>query len=332
MLWCADCCNKRVWKRKKIYKWESRFIKGKKVEIMKVFSVVLLILSVFSCRASDPGKRHVSPAGIAPVVVPVIPSGLSFAGEQVPLQNYDTRESMEEELSVTMYMHSRTMKSLRTMERYFTMIEPILEKNGIPDDFKYLAVAESNLDPEAYSPAKAAGLWQIMASTATELGLEVNNSVDERYQIEKATEAACKYLQKAYERFGTWTMAAASYNVGMAGVARRIASQNISSFYDLLAPSETMRYVFRILSFKIVSAEPKAYGFMIGAEDYYKPYEYTVIEVKDAKIDWTKLAQDNGTNYKILRELNPWIRGYEHVNRLGKTYRVKIPVKDFRTK
>ena len=296
------------------------------------FPAVLLGVCSFhvaSCQVSDLPAYNTGE--VASVIIPPIPGKLSFASENVPLDYYDTRESLEEDLAVTMYMHSKTLKTLRATKRYFPVIEPILEKYGVPADFKYLAVAESGLDPEAYSPAKAAGLWQILATTGKEYGLEVGTGVDERYDVEKSTIAACKYLKKAYERFGSWTLAAASYNAGMAGISRRMASQGEQNYYDLFLPTETMRYIFRILSFKLVERDPSAYGFYIDPEQYYEPYRYAVVEVSDRKINWSDVAHQYGTNYKLLRELNPWIRGYQHDNVSGKTYKVKIPEANFRT-
>lgn len=265
------------------------------------------------------------------VVVPPVPEKLDFAGESVPTANFDTRESLYEECGVSMYMHSRTLNALRASKRYFAIIEPILKENGIPDDFKYMAMAESSLNPEAYSAARAAGLWQIMSSTATDNKLEVNDYVDERYHIEKATRVACKYIKEARERFGSWTMAAASYNLGMAGLAKRVGIQKTADYYDLWLPAETMRYMFRILSLKLASEDPEAYGFRIDDEDYYLPFVTRDVTVSGTDIDWVKVAHDNGTDYKILRELNPWIREYKHPNKTGKSYTVKVPAPGMRT-
>lgn len=291
------------------------------------------LISAVSCSAGMPQNNTevISiPANIAPVVIFETPEKLDFAGELVPINNFDIKESYQEEMGVTMYMHSRTMSTLRASNRYFSIIEPILEENGIPQDFKFVAVAESSLNPESYSTAKAAGLWQLLSSTATEAGLEVNSDIDERYHIEKSTEVACKYFKRAKERFGSWTMAAASYNVGIAGLARRAENQGEKEYYNLFLPTETMRYVFRILTFKSLASNPPAYGFSLSSDDYYKPFTYKEIEVNSPKIMWSDIAKANGTNYKILRELNPWIRSYEYTNKLGKTYKVKVPIQGMR--
>lgn len=294
----------------------------------QLFLVLLLTLTFTSCLSGNKGISEVSNKlsdKVSNVVAPAIPIKLIFAGEKVPLENYDTRESLAEDLSVTMYMHSRTMNSMRNTKRYFAMIEPLLEQAQIPADFKYLAIAESNLNPEAYSYAKAAGLWQILATTGKEHGLEINSTVDERYNVEKSTAVAIKYLKRAKKRFGSWTMAAASYNVGMAGLARRAKSQQESNYYDIFLPTETMRYVFRILTFKIIDKNPTYYGFKLTEKDYFSVYDYEIVNVTGRNIDWTALAKKHNTNYKLLRELNPWIRNYSHPNSSNKTYKVKIP-------
>lgn len=303
------------------------------IHTKRLLFIVLLgfVVNIASCQNSTVNNNNISVDEHPIVVIPNIPDRLDFAGEKVPLDNYDTMESLEEDMSVTMYMHSRTLKTLRSAKRYFSVVEPILKEMGIPEDFKYLAMAESGLNPEAYSSAKAAGLWQILSTTGKEYGLEVGTTVDERYDIEKSTRAACKYLKKAYEKFGSWTLAAASYNAGMSGVSRRVDIQKAQSYYDTFLPSETMRYVFRILSFKIVEQSPKSYGFMIDEDKYYKTYEYKVVDVSDKNIIWSDVAKKHGTNYKILREMNPWIRDYTHANVLGKKYKVKIPVEGFRS-
>ena len=267
----------------------------------------------------------------AAVLVPHLPTSLDFAGEEVPLDNFDTRESLRRELMTTMYLHSRTMQTLLATTRYFPMIEPILEKYGIPEDFKYLCMAESGLNPNARSGAGAAGLWQLMPAVGRSYGLETGSNIDERYHIEKSTEAACKHLLSAYERFGNWTMAAAAYNLGETGLATRRGKQRTEGYYDLWLPEETMRYLFRILAFKLLTENPAAYGYVIARSDYDQPLtDYREVQINDAKIDWSAFAAANGTTYKMLRELNHWIRSYEYVNSKQKTYTVKVPGDGFR--
>ena len=265
------------------------------------------------------------------VVIPSVPTFLEFAGERVPLENFDTRESLQRELLVTSYMHSSTLRALLHTKRYFAIIEPILEANGVPNDFKYLAMAESGLNPDAVSAARAAGLWQIMAGTGRDYGLLVGSEVDERYDIEKSTEVACKYLLEAYEEFGSWTLAAAAYNLGKAGVRKRIDKQGVTNYYDAFMPEETLRYIFRILSFKLIVENPSFYGCLIQSRDYYPVlYNYTEISIDDAQIDWSKVARENGTTYKMLRQLNHWIRDYEYSNTARRKLTVKIPGPGFR--
>ena len=265
---------------------------------MKYLFCSLLVLASVSACAQPSGAPAPSSVSLAPVVVPALPQSLEFAGEAVPLDNYDTRESLLRELMSCMYLHSRTTLTLLATTRYFPVIEPIMKKYGIPDDFKYLCMAESGLDPNVRSGAGAAGLWQLMPVYAKSVGLLVGGDVDERYDVTKATEAACRYLADAYERLGSWTLAAASYNVGIAGVSRRLAKQGVDSYYDLFLPAETLRYVFRVLAFKLIAPDPAAYGFRIDPDDYYK--------------------------------LNHWIRDYDYDNKAGRSFVIKVPNRDFR--
>ena len=212
------------------------------------------------------------------------------------------------------------------------MIEPILKKYGIPDDFKYLCMAESGLDPDVRSGAGAAGLWQLMPPYAKSAGLFMSGGVDERYHIERATEAACKYLADAKARLGSWTLAAASFNAGIAGVSRRLEKQGVNSYYDLFLPDETMRYVFRVLAFKLIASDPETYGYRIAREDYYQPLtDYHEVTVDNAAIDWSAVARSNGTTYKMLRELNHWIRDYDYDNKARRSFVIKVPNGGFRT-
>lgn len=295
-----------------------------------------ILITAFLFAACTPNRAqttetHFETRDLAAIVIPELPEQLDFAGEPVPLDNFDTRESLQREMMITMYLHSRTMRTLLESRRYISIIEPILKKYGIPHDFIYLCIAESSLNPDVVSPAKAAGLWQIMSATGKEYGLEVGSTVDERFHIEKATEAACLYLKDSYARFDSWTVAAAAYNLGNTGVTTRMDKQSTKSYYDTFYPEETMRYVFRILSWKLMMEDPARYGFVISDGDYHKEFDsYTVVDVSDKEIVWADVAAENGTNYKMLRLLNNWIRDYTHKNPTGKTYKVKIPGKDFR--
>lgn len=286
-----------------------------------------LAVSVVACAQTPSDTLGVSVHnGFAQVEVPPLPARLDFAGEPVPMQNQDTRESLMREMLTTFYMHSRTLQTILASERYFAVIEPILAKYGVPDDFKYLCMAESGLNPEARSGAGAGGLWQLMPAYAKSAGLLVGDEVDERYHIEKSTEAACRYLIDAKRRLGSWTLAAAAFNAGVAGVSRRLEKQGVESYYDLFLPNETLRYVFRVLSFKLLMSDPAAYGYKIDKKEYYPLLPaYEEVTVDDPEIDWAAFAREHGTHYKQIRQLNPWIRDYDHANKAGRSYKVKIP-------
>lgn len=297
---------------------------------MKKIIVPLLFL-ICSCSQAQPSSLSTQ-MEIAPVSFAELPAQISFAGEAIPLEYGDVRESLNREMLAVLYMHSTTLQTLSRTTRYFPVIEPILKEYGIPEDFKYLAMTESSLNPNAASGAGARGMWQFMTSAAKDFGLETGENVDMRYNVEESTRAACKYLKRAYQKYGSWIMAAASYNMGMAGLSSRIHKQGVNSYFDLSLPEETMRYVFHIISYKILVADPAKYGYRMRDENYYKPYtNIKYIEVNHANIDWTKVALNNGTNYKILRILNPWIRSYSYANSAGKSYKVAVPTGNFRT-
>ncbi len=262
-----------------------------------------------------------------------LPSHVEFAGEQVPLDLPYVREAVDREILTTSSMHTSTMLTLRAMSRYFPVIEPILAEYGVPNDFKYLAMAESGLNPNAQSSAGAAGLWQFIKSAAKSYDLETGDNTDMRYNVEAATRAACRYLLEAYERFGSWTLAAASYNVGKAGVARRLETQGVDNYWDLYLPEETMRYVPRIISLMLVSSSPADFDFNLKEEDKFMPYKnFERVEISSTDIDWSKFAAEHGTNYRQLRILNPWIRSYEYKNAGETTYEVLVPTAEFKQK
>jgi membrane-bound lytic murein transglycosylase D len=252
------------------------------------------------------------------------PDTLYFAEERVPIENFDTRESFDREINTNAYRHSSTILLIKRSHRYFPIIEPILKEYGIPDDFKYIAVAESDLS-NAISPVRATGFWQFMEATAKEYGLEINKAIDERYHLEKSTIAACRYFLKSYDKFGNWTMVAASYNRGSSGINKQIDIQKESNYYDLLLPEETSRYIFRILSFKTIFSDPEEYGFHIPADHLYPPVEYTTLKVDTSVSSFAEFAQMHGTNYKILKGFNPWLRQPYLNNDSGKEYKIKIP-------
>ena len=252
------------------------------------------------------------------------PTELNLANETVPLEILDVREKLDRELLVNTYWQSQSLLFHKRASRWFPVIEPILKKNGVPDDFKYLAVIESGLT-NVVSPAGATGYWQFLKSTGRDYGLEINNEVDERYHVEKSTEAACKYLNDAYEKYGSWTLAAASYNMGMNGLDRQIERQKVSNYYDMLLNEETARYVYRILAVKEVLSKPAQYGFHFRPKDLYPTYQTKSVSVDSSVVDFAAFAQENEINYKILKILNPWLRESYLTNPAGKTYEIKLP-------
>jgi membrane-bound lytic murein transglycosylase D len=257
-----------------------------------------------------------------------IPDELNFAGEPMPLSDRDIYERMDRELLVNTYWQSNALLMFKRAKKYFPVIEPILAKHGIPEDFKYLAVIESGLT-NVVSPAGATGVWQIMPATGRENGLEVNDNVDERYNLEKATEVACKYLLKSKRDLGSWTLAAAAYNAGNAGVARRMKEQNVSSYYDLLLGEETGRYVFRIVALKEILTNPDKYGFNFRDKDLYNTVPTFKVEVDTSVTNLTKFAEKFDINYKVLKLHNPWLRDRHLVNKSRKKYVIDIPEKGY---
>jgi len=260
-----------------------------------------------------------------------IPDSMTFAGENVPLENFDTWESLDRELLVNTYFHSQTLLYLKKTTRYFPVIEPILKEYNIPDDFKYLPLVESGLS-NVVSPADAVGFWQWMEGTAREYGLEVNAEVDERYHLEKSTVAACKYLLKSYEKYQDWTLVAASYNNGRRGVDRQIERQDEMNYYDLLLNEETARYIFRILAIKLILEDPRKYGFYFEEDDLYQPIPCYKVAVDSSVSNFSEFAKSFNTNYKMLKFLNPWLRESYLSNKKGKSYQIKIPEEGGRTR
>jgi len=253
-------------------------------------------------------------------------SDLNLAGERVPLEKPDIKERMDRELLVNTYWQSNGLLLIKRANKYFPILEPLLQKYGLPDDFKYLAVAESALIDET-SSAGAAGMWHFMKATGKEYGLEINRNVDERYNIEKATKVAAEYLKKSKERLGSWTLAAAAYNAGNYGVEKRLKTQGVTSYYDALLPDETERYVFRIIALKEVLSNPKAYGFIFDENDLYTNPKTRTVQVDTVITNIANFAKSFGTNYKELKLHNPWLRENKLNNKSRKLYEIKIPVK-----
>ena len=248
---------------------------------------------------------------------------VSFAGEDVPLDDPEVRERLDRELTVNAYWQSSTIIMLKRANRFLPTIEKVLKEEAVPDDFKYLCMAESSLD-NVVSPAGAAGFWQFMKATGTQYGLLINAEVDERYNLENATRAACKYLRDAKDKSGSWTAAAASYNMGLAGVNKQQALQGETAYYHLLLNTETSRYVQRIVALKIIHQNQKDYGFYLNQEDLYPELKSNTQQVSGA-VNWVSFAKENNTSYKLLRIYNPWIRDYSLANKEKRTYDVKVP-------
>jgi hypothetical protein len=252
-----------------------------------------------------------------------LPEQIDFAGERTPLEINEVKERLDRELLVNTYWQSNALLLIKRTNKYFPIIEPILKEYGIPDDFKYLAVAESGLE-HVVSPAGATGFWQIMKGTAQDYGLEVNNNVDERYHIEKATRVACEYLKNSKERFGSWTLAAASYNAGNAGISRELKRQEVDDYYDLLLNPETSRYVFRIIALKHILSNAEDFGFHYEEKDLYKIEPVETVEIDSAVSDFVRFAEKFDMTYKTLKIHNPWLRDKHLDNYSKKVYKIKV--------
>lgn len=253
-----------------------------------------------------------------------LPKTLDFCGESVPLDRFYVRESLEREIIVNSYRHSNTILLLKRTTRWFPVIEPILKKNNLPEDFKYLAMIESDLT-NVVSPSKAVGFWQFLEGTGKQYGLEIYKEVDMRYNQELETQIACDFLKDLYAKFGSWTLSAAAYNCGGGKMSRSIEEQHVSSYYDLLLPAETERYIYRILAFKLITQNPEKYGFHISDEGWYQPLEYKTITVTETIEDLAQFAIDKGTNLKMLKYYNPWLRSNKLTISEGNSYQIKLP-------
>ena len=255
-----------------------------------------------------------------------LPSDLNLAGERVPIEKKDIRERMDRELLVNTYWQSNGLLLIKRANKYFPILEPLLKKHGLPDDFKFLALAESAFTDET-SSAGAAGIWHFMKRTGKEYGLEINKNVDERYHIEKSTKVAAAYLKKSKERFNSWTLAAAAYNAGNYGIHKQLEKQQVTNYYDALLANETERYIFRIIALKEVITNPKKYGFIFDNEDLYTHTKTRVIKVDTVISNITLFAKKFGITYKELKIHNPWLRENKLNNASRKLYEIKIPVK-----
>ena len=277
---------------------------------------IFITLMFAFTEKTDPAVRYYT----AP-----IPKQLSFAGEVVPLERWDVKESLDREVLFNYYNQANVLFLLKLANRYFPVIEERLKAAGVPEDFKYLCVAESNLLSGAKSKVGATGFWQFMDGTAPGYGLEVNSQVDRRQDIIASTDAATKYLKDAYQRFGSWTAAAASYNCGMGGYNGQATFQKTKYYYDLLLPEETNRYIFRILAFKHLMENAEELGFILKEEDMYPQIPYRSVQVTSSISNLADFARSNGTTYKMLRQMNPWLKGRSLTVKSGRSYEIKLP-------
>jgi membrane-bound lytic murein transglycosylase D len=287
------------------------------------FSITLFFADNTANANSSPNEDF--PQGYK-IISPEIPAYLEFAGEKIPTENFEVFERMEREFLSNTYWHSATILAIKRANRWFPIIEPILKKNNLPDDFKYLCVAESNLE-NVISPAGATGFWQFMKPAGEKYGLEINSQVDERYDVEKSTEAACKYLNDSYNMFGSWITAAASYNMGQDGIEEQQGRQKSNNYFNLVLNSETSRFVARIVSLKYILQSPEKYGFDITEEKKYKPLAYDEVTLDSSVTDMADYANTLGVNYFILKMYNPWLRDNALSNKSKKSYSIKIPTK-----
>ena len=280
----------------------------------------LATVALVSSSTDDVHPVEARPSTVKPFE---LPKEISIAGEALPLERLDVQESLDREILVNSYWQSNNLLMLKRSDKWFPVIEPILREQGIPDDFKYLALIESGLQ-DIVSPAGAAGPWQIMKSTGREAGLIINSEVDERYHMEKATRTACKYLKEAHDRFGNWTLAAASYNMGMAGTQRRLDEQKVSSYYDLRLNSETARYVFRIAAVKHIHEHLSNYGYVYHRTEGYQLPEFDTVDVNGPVNSWIEWSLEHNITYKELRMYNPWIRSSKLTNSSNNTYSILV--------
>ena len=309
-------------------------MKAAKPILIASSSAILLLITLVCATDKDTvstlnasGRRIETVNSNPNIYSPKIPDRLDFCGESVPLDLYYVREALDRELIVNTFSHTSTLLYFKRAHRYFPVIEPILKKNGIPDDFKYLCVIESGLT-NATSPAKAQGFWQFIKATGQKYGLEISDEIDMRNNLEAATEAACRFLNTLHSNLGSWTAAAAAYNCGEAGLSKNMQKQSIDNYYDTRLNSETSRYVYRIIAVKQIMKHPQDYGFFLRPSDLYPSIPTRETTLSGHNVDIYAFAKDNGCSYKLFRELNPWITTEKLTNKTGKSYSVKLPVKN----
>lgn len=300
----------------------------KKYIILAISAICVCSLGVVLLSTSEATvEERKNPKVLSMTTSIDVPEEVSFAGEKLKLDRYDLHERFDREINSFAYLHSTTLLLIKRANRIFPIIDPILKENGIPEDFRYLAVIESSLDPRAVSSAKASGLWQLMPATGTQFGLEVSSEVDERYSIEKSTLAACKYLNSAYRKYGNWSSVAMSYNAGMGRISGELDKQQAEDSVDLWLVEETSRYYFRMLAIKSIFENPYKYGYVISAEHLYKPIKFKSVEVSESIPDLASFAKDNGITYAQLKDFNSWLRDRKLTITAKKpsTYTILIP-------
>lgn len=293
--------------------------------------IAIILMSSRGCTRSEEGDSTDPKARngkYTHVISPEVPASLEFCGEKIDLDRIDMAERLDRELTTTVYNHGQTSIIIKRANRYFPMLSKLLKANKVPEDMLYLAVAESSLNFNSVSAANAVGIWQFMPATGKEYGLEINDEVDERYDPEKETIAACKFLKKAYSEYRNWSTVCASYNAGMGKISKELSEQQAGNSFDLKLVSETSRYVFRIMAYKIFFADPKKYGYRITSDQLYQPIECDEVEVSTGVESWPSWAKSHGVTYAQLRDANPWIRKTMLTNAEGKVYRVKVPKKE----
>lgn len=302
-----------------------KWFNGKLLLIIFGLSLTLVLVVFSSYKSDDPGEftEKYSVFSLA------IPDKLEFAGERVPLEYFDVKESLDRELHVNTYWQSQTIFFIKRANRFFPEIEKILKEENVPADFKYLAVAESGLT-NTISPAYAVGFWQFLKGTGKEYGLEINEQVDERFNIEESTKAACKFLKESYNKYGNWTLAAASYNMGRQSLSKCLAIQKEDNYYNLALNDETARYVYRIMALKLILENPEVYGFHVNKNDLYPPLKYTLIKVDSSIPDIADFAKKYNTHYKIIKIFNPWLKESNLANLKRVTYYIRIPEAGYR--
>ena len=303
--------------------------KKRKYIILTITVLIVIFIGITGSgiiKSVNPGNNSDVPEFNYKIISPSFPDSISFAGEKVPLDNFEVAERIDRELLVNVYWHSSTILGIKRANRWFPVIDTILKKYNIPEDFKYVPLIESNLS-NTVSPAGAVGFWQITSDVAKKYGLAINDEVDERYNVEKSTEVACKYFQDAYDKFQTWTMAAAAYNMGMNGIQKQIDRQRVHNYYNLLLGEETSRYIARILVMKEIYMHQEKYGFYIHKSTLYPELKVYMIKINSSVRNWTDFAFDHDLTYKILKYYNPWLRDTSLTDKNSKVYYLKMPLK-----